>query len=111
LKTWRGLILGAACLSLAACSFGWGGHRTDKRNDAGGEISSLRAERDDLQARLRSAKRREDTRGFRDSAFPTEATLSPTQLESRLAEINHRIDLLEKAEAAHTSTAEDSAEP
>lgn len=104
----RGIAILAFSLSLAACSFGWGGHRSDK-TESGTELSSLRAERDDLRARLRSAQMREDTRSFRNEAFPANGAMSTWQMEGRLSELEHRIRTLEEAErAGNTSTAEDS---
>lgn len=71
------------------------------------DLSSLRAERLELERRLASARMRMDTARFNASPFPTGGDGEVAMLESRLSSVNERIHRLEaKAAAANTSVAE-----
>jgi hypothetical protein len=96
------LLIGAA---LPACALRWGGHRNPPAYESpAAELSSLRAERDDLRARLQASRLREDTRGFRNNAFPANGGMDTWQMESRLSDLDHRIHDLEAEEAARANT-------
>ena len=109
----RATLFGLALLTaaLAGCAFGWGGGKAPQNSarpaDSVDELSSLRAERDQLRARLASSKVREDTRNFRNDAFPASGGMGTWQMEGRLSELEHRIKALEEAgPGANTSVEE-----